>query len=248
MSKLVIYTALFGSYDNLFEPKEAYENCDFICFTDQKDIKSNIWKIIVVDSSLGSPTMKNRTYKILTHKYLDDYENSLYIDSNIIIKNNPYSIVMKYLDKCPFLMPKHILRNCLYQEAKVCVGIKKTPVLKTIKQLKRYNKEGFPVNFGLGENNILLRKHNDKQVIKLMETWYNELEKETQRDQLSLGYSLWINNQKFSYITENSRKLNNFFTFSPHQTNMHNSLFSKMLIPLEFRFRKLIYHLIYFVK
>jgi len=41
-NKLVVYTALFGDYDNLIEPKEKFEGCDFICFTDQKHLTSDV--------------------------------------------------------------------------------------------------------------------------------------------------------------------------------------------------------------
>lgn len=41
-NKFVVYTALFGNYDDLIDPKENYEGCDFICFTDQKHLTSDI--------------------------------------------------------------------------------------------------------------------------------------------------------------------------------------------------------------
>ena len=42
--KKVIYTSIFGGYDQLPDPIYTPKGWDFICFTDS-DIKSNIWKI-----------------------------------------------------------------------------------------------------------------------------------------------------------------------------------------------------------
>lgn len=242
MLKIVVYTALFGDYDELPEPGEKYKNCDFVCFTDQKKISSNIWQIIYVERTNESATMMNRKYKLLPHKFLKNYDISLYIDANIILKKNPYALVIDYLDRNVFLMPKHSHRNCLYDEAKVCVGQKKSSLKRTVKQMKIYRKEGFPKKYGLGENNILLRKHNDKKVIKLMEFWYNELLNRTQRDQLSLGFSLWKNDMVFSYINENSRILNDYFTYKPHKNNHAVvSVFSKLSSSIRFRLLKFLY-------
>jgi len=64
-NKLVVYTALFGDYDDLIEPKEKFEGCDFICFTDQKHLTSDIWEIRLVEECDLPPNMMNRKYKIL---------------------------------------------------------------------------------------------------------------------------------------------------------------------------------------
>lgn len=244
MDKLVIYTALFGNYDNLFEPKKAYANCDFICFTDQENLKSNIWDFVIVGSTIDSPSMENRKYKLNPHKYLSNYKSSLYIDANIIIKKNPYDLVKSYLEKSNFLMPKHPLRNCIYEEAKICAALNLAPIIKSLKQVKKYRKIGFPESFGLGENNILLRNHNNTEVIKLMKTWSFEINNETQRDQLSLGYALWKNNQNFCHINENTRLTNNFFGYINHRNSLPKFYLVRLMLPFKFRFRKYIYKLL----
>ena len=42
---LIVYTAIFDNYDQLIDPKSLYKNCKFICFTNNKDLKSKIWEI-----------------------------------------------------------------------------------------------------------------------------------------------------------------------------------------------------------
>ena len=51
--------------------------------------------------------------------------------------------------------------------------------------MKRYKKENFPDNYGLIEGCLIIRKHNKKDCIYLMNKWFNEIEKYSHRDQLS---------------------------------------------------------------
>lgn len=214
-NKFAVYTALFGNYDDLIDPKENYEGCDFICFTDQKHLKSDIWEIRLIEECDLTPNMMNRKYKILPHLFLSEYEWSMYVDANIKILNNPFDLASKYLTKYDFVMPKHFARDCIYEEAKECVILGKSKYDETQKQMNFYKEQGFPKNFGLGENNILFRKHNEKKVVKIMNDWWNELNTQTKMDQLSLAFVLWKNSEKFEYMDENARG-NKYFKVKPH--------------------------------
>lgn len=226
-NKLVVYTALFGNYDDLIEPKDKYEECDFICFTDQKHLTSDIWEIRLIEECDLPSNMMNRKYKILPHLFLNEYEWSLYVDANIAIVGNPLELANKYLSKYDMAVPKHFARDCVYEEAKECVILGKTKYDETQKQMNKYKNESFPKNFGLGENNILFRKHNSDNIIKLMNDWWNELNTQTKRDQLSLAYVLWKNGEKFNYMDESARG-NKYFIIQLHSIHKKSGLFGKL--------------------
>ena len=74
-----------------------------------------------------------------------------------------------------------------------------------------------PKNYGLNETNILLRRHNVPQIIKLMDEWWSYIEKYTKRDQLSLSYVLWKNDISIDDISfKNARFDNGNFQFLDH--------------------------------
>lgn len=227
-NKCVVYTALFGDYDFLIDPIDDFEDCDFICFTNQRDLKSNIWKIIIVDDIELTNNLINRKYKMLPHKYLSKYQFSLYLDTNIYLKGNPNLLIKKYLKHSDLIMPRHIWRTCVYEEAFQCIKVGKSSYLKTSKQMKKYKKCGFPRNYGLSENNIILRRHNDPLLIKLMEEWWEEINKETQRDQLSFAFLLWKNSRAFTYMDESSRVSNGYFEWFCHKQNNRITLLEKI--------------------
>ncbi len=228
-NKFVVYTALFGNYDDLIDPKEKYEGCDFICFTDQKHLTSDIWEIRLIEECDLPPNMMNRKYKILPHLFLSEYEWSLYVDANIAIIGNSFNLAKKYLSNYDMAIPKHFARDCIYEESKECVILGKTKYDKTKKQMDSYEKEGFPKNFGLGENNILFRKQNNKKVMKLMNDWWDELNTQTKRDQLSLAYVLWKNGEKFEYMDESAREGLGYFEYINHNQYKNRRFKDKLI-------------------
>jgi len=228
-NKFVVYTALFGNYDDLVDPQEKYEGCDFICFTDQQYLKSNIWKIEIVENIDLPLNMMNRRYKILPHLFLSEYESSLYVDSNILFKRNPIYIKEKYLIHTNFVLPKHQDRNCVYEEALACIYLNKEKIKKIKLQVNQYKNDLMPKEFGLSENNILARNHNDKEIIYLMEQWWLELNKFTQRDQLSLPYVLYKLKLHYTFMDESSRKHDAFSYFNHKSISFYHFKFIKSI-------------------
>lgn len=241
MNKFVVYTALFGNYDDLIEPKEKFEGCDFVCFTDQKHLKSNIWEIQLIDKCDLPPNMINRKYKILPHLFLCEYEWSLYVDANIAIVSNPLDLAIKYLTEYDMVLPNHFARDCIYDEAKECVILGKAKIKEVDIQMNKYRKEGFPKHFGLGENSILLRKHNNENIIRLMNDWWDELNTQTKRDQLSFAYVLWKNGQKFHFMDESARNRSGYFEYIPHNEFKNRSFFAKAKDKIKITVKRFIY-------
>ncbi len=240
--KYVVYTALFGGYD-ILPDVAAYtaSEVDFICFTDS-DFESNKgWEVVKVNNKDLSPAMLNRYYKLHPHIVLSNYIYSLYIDSNIELSANPKDIFDKYINNYDFVMPKHGDRACIFQEAKECIIQKKGNKTAIVKQMQKYKEEGMASNYGLGENNILLRKHNEIVIIKIMNDWWAELQNQSQRDQLSLAYVLWKNGVKFHFMEETCRNNNSYFRYKPHKNYQSRNLFDKLKDRVNLLIRRLYY-------
>lgn len=224
----VIYTALFGKYDYLEEP-EVFDGWDYICFTDQKDLKSSIWDIIVIENNAYQLNELNRLYKWLPHKFLKNYDTSLYIDTNISINKNPDSLVKKYLNESFIAIPYHP-SDCIYNESKACVLLGKSNIENTFEQMKKYREKGFPQNFGLSENSIIFRKHNDGKVIELMENVFNNFNvNKTKRDQLSLFYEIWKLNFKEYVLMEERIDNSEYFARKTHRYKIEKTIWDRLL-------------------
>ena len=192
-NKIVIYTAFTGDYDTLKEPKFIDENCDYVCFTDNPNVESDLYKIIPMEDSNLDNNRKAKQYKVLPHKYLSNYKYSFWLDGTFEIKSSLREYIYKYI-KNPMLCVVHTERDCIYDELVASYNIARYPKAIMNKQVNHYRDEGFPKHYGLGVMGSIFRQHNNPKVSKLMDDWWNEIIKYTNQDQLSFAYVAWKNN------------------------------------------------------
>ena len=196
MNKNVCYTCIFGNYESLKDPNIISSNFDYICFTDNNELKSNKWKIIYINNLKVEHKKRNRLLKVLPHYIFNKYDFSIYLDGSIHILDDLNIIKDNICKEHKLYTFKHPDRNCSYQEFFGCLYYKKDDPKIMYEQLLKYFSEGFPFNYGLSENCVLCRYHNDDICKNIMNTWWNEINNHSTRDQLSLYYSLWKNNAK----------------------------------------------------
>lgn len=217
-TRVVVYTCITGGYDNVLEPTYVTPGVDYICFTDDPTLKSKTWKFRPIPEELlsYSKVKQQRGIKIMPHRYLPEYDISIWVDGAVIVKGdiNEY---LKTLDLQQYsvFIPEHPARKCIYKEKDACVKIGKikgADIKLADEQMKRYRDDKFPENYGLVQSNIVIRRHNDAYSKELMEKWWSELSKYSHRDQLSFNYALWkCTSKKFKYLiktTCNSKVFN----------------------------------------
>ena len=236
---VALYTCCFGNYTGLREVDCRFDDCDYICFTDNPELKSKTWEIRVVSHNFSSPISASRHPKILPHLYLPDYSATLYVDANISVRVSPTSLVNRYLDQAPFWVPKHFARNCLFAEAVECVVLRRGTTAAIRKEVAYYELVGTPKNFGLSENGVLLRAHNQSDVIELMELWWDLFSRGSLRDQLSLPVALWKSSKHFNYLKESVRDSGDEFVLNPHALGQCSSLSDKLLKKLDITLRRI---------
>ena len=231
-NKKVVYTAIFGDYDELQDPQVVPDDVDFYCFTDTPKKDSKVWRFIYEPHLYEDSTRCARKFKILPHRFLPSgYDVSLWIDGNFTINGNISEFMDKYLlnKENPISCFDHSVckldpRNCIYEEAKALIWLgnihpdksyKDTPSI-IVKQMEKYNFDKYPKNNGLISSGIILREHYDDKVIHTMERWWEELKYGSKRDQLSFNYSAWKIGLKYNIIPGDIRDDNGYTKFGKH--------------------------------
>lgn len=189
--RIVVYTVIMGDYDYLREPEFVMDNCDYVCFTNNPKLRSERWKIIYDSVENLDNTRWQRRHKVLAHKYLPDYEWSIYIDGNVKLIGDLRDYICKEARESTILCLKHPERDNIFDEAEECIKFNKDSKEKIEEQISRYKHTGYDGSNGLIVSNVLVRKHMDPTVIRLMEGWWNEIESGSRRDQLSFNYVCW---------------------------------------------------------
>jgi len=226
MSSRVVYTSIFGNYDDIVEQKLP-ENWDRKCFSENNRLP------LYTDNNRNA-----KKFKVLPHRYLSEYEYSIFIDGNMTVRGDINELVKKYLSDSNVAFFSHSGnsldgRNCVYEEANAIFqlgekNMKLTPdrgilnykdnpdIIK--KQIERYQMMGYPSKNGLIMGSVILRRHNEQDCIDSMEDWWTEIKYNSKRDQLSFNYISWKNNLKFNYIDGDSRNNKYFYRDTgPHK-------------------------------
>lgn len=198
-SNLVVYTAIFGDYDVLIDPEVVEVGVDYVCFTDDETLTSDVWEIRNV-TPMTEPSLSNRRIKILAHEYLEEYDISVYIDGNIQILERVEPLVEDYLSATDFALYKHPKRTSVFEEAEACIEKNKAKESPVREQLEHYRDAEFPDDQGLSTNRILLRRHQKPEIKELMWSWWREVSERVSRDQLSLMFVLWKHDLEYNLI------------------------------------------------
>lgn len=192
--KKVIYTILVGDYDKLLQPLVVDEGFDYVCFSnDFNEEVIGVWCIKKIPFNDADKTRVSRYPKLLPHRVLQEYDYSLYMDANIQITDKKlYDVVNQKINEGILIAQvPNIFRNCIYKDIEIAYRKRKVDLKGARRQYEHLKQESFPKRYGLFENNVLLRKHNDPKVVDISEAWWKEYCTYTHRDQFSLMYVYW---------------------------------------------------------
>ena len=192
--KIAVFTCITGNYDSIVEPLYVDPGVDYFVFTDMDCPKDSMWKKIDItqfdEYHQLTPAQMNRSIRMLSFRYLSDYDYSVYVDGNVEIQTSLLPVIAKMGD-CPLGIHYHRNRDCIYVEAVRVDYLRKANMEIVHQQMEAYKQAGFPRHFGLYENTVLIKSHHDEGINQLMEAWWEEYKKYSTRDQLSLPYVVW---------------------------------------------------------
>lgn len=193
--KLCVYTVLIGDHELLNEqPIVKDSHVDFICFTDNKELVSQSWKLRHIKPVFAFDAARSsRIPKICPHRFLPEFDTSLYIDNTIVLKKTPEVIFEDLMgnSNVDFVCINHSYRETVLDEFSEVAHSQYDNLAIIAEQLNAYYLSDPDV---LGEKPLkggfLLRNHHSPAIVDAMEEWLAHVLRYSRRDQLSLNYIL----------------------------------------------------------
>jgi hypothetical protein len=166
----------------LHEPRVVCDGWDYKVFSTIQ-LRSNVYDVVQLkpDDSLTERKL-SRGPKIEFDKFLPEYDLSIYFDSRFTPVDDLDGFVTQY-HRTPITVMKHNRRDCVYKEA-FFLGLENT------EQIERYRREGMSEGFGLFAPGITIRD-NIPFVRDFCKVWADQYSRYSERDQLSLAYTVW---------------------------------------------------------
>ena len=223
-AKGVVYTCVTGGYDDIREiaaPGFIAADRDYVCFTDDAALvaegRVGVWEMRPLAFTELDGTRNNRWHKTHPHMLFPDYAESIYIDANINVRTSYLFDVIRRLDR-PFVLPRHFDGQCVYGEYRNVLEQGIDDADRVTRERELLEKSGLPRNYGLGENNVLYRRHHEPEIAALDEEWWAFVRDYSKRDQLSLMWLFWKRGWKLEDMSfENARLLPDDFLVFAHK-------------------------------
>jgi len=155
-----------------------------VCLSDSPIPETPPWEIRLVTPKSDDTRREARRLKVLSHRYFPKAEYILFHDGNIRFNmDRP----LRWLKQHDMALCAHPERDCIYEEAEICIKSRKDNEGIIRAQMARYKEGGYPENAGLVATTVLLRRHTEA-VRRFNERWWEEISKGSVRDQLSFNY------------------------------------------------------------
>ena len=200
-NKKVVFTSITGEYDTLIQPPIIDDSFDYICFVkkgQRHSEKEGVWRIEEIPFECENDRQLSRYPKLLPHIVLPQYDYSLWIDGNVSINDAQlYEIINQKIEEgVLYSGVNHWERDCAYDEAAEIAFWAKDKFWSLFKAIMFLKKEHFPRHYGLYENNVIFRKHNDTTIVEFDKLWWHY----AKRDQLCHPYCLKKFGIGFDYL------------------------------------------------
>jgi hypothetical protein len=190
------YTFIFGDYDDLKAPSIVTPGWDYICFTDDPTLRSDVWDVRLSDRRRSDRRLEQKKFAmkhmILFHQFLNEYDLSLSVGAHVELNCDLNDLMEEqFRSSDDMMICVHPERDCIYDEARVCKDLLLDDPKRIDAHMKRYRTAGYPKNIGLFATGIIARRHNRPSVRSMCEYWWKEYRIGSRRDQLSLNYAIW---------------------------------------------------------
>lgn len=192
--RIAVYTCVTGGYDDIKEPMIKEPNCDYYLITDDKEVVTDLFRVMNVDELVPdvhmSPKDKNRYCKLHPFQIFSGYDYSIYLDGTIqIVRAIAHNI--EKVGKTGLAIHRHRERDCIYNEAIFLAWLGAAKKDELIDDVSRYIEAGVPRHFGLFECGMIVTDMGNSVARELYEKWYDEYLRGAKRDQQALIYTLW---------------------------------------------------------
>lgn len=237
MNNKVIYTSLTNHYDKLPQYDIIDPSFDYICFTNDypEGTKIGQWLILPIPFEHKNPIHMSRYAKILPHKVLTQYEWSVWLDANVIIKSSKiYDCINTCINRNQLWSGlQHPRFDCIYQDINECIRNGRIKYYEGRRQLNLLEQAGYPRHNGLFENNVIIRKHNESSIIDISTLWWEYFVNYVPRDQFSLFFVFWKYNFRPSLILEphqNTRNMESIKWIFHNKKSIYKRIIRKLRI------------------
>lgn len=184
MSRITLYTAVYGGYDIIKSTNEV-QGANRILYTDNPMIVAPGWEVRVMPlDELDTPMLRAKWWKCRPDLAVGG-EISIWIDGSMIPREGFVHRCEVALGVADVAFTPHPWRDCIYTEQLASTGLPKYQGADLVAQVEYYRSIGHPEHWGLFASGAMIRRHTPA-VLEMGRHWWHENLTRSWQDQLSL--------------------------------------------------------------
>lgn len=203
-----VVTALLGNYEHLVEqPVAAGSAVDFICFTDDPELSSTAWQVRLIEPALPGDLIRSaRILKLRGHDCLDEYDETLWIDNSVLLRQDPAVLLDQWLQDADIAIPAHSFRGTVAAEFDAVSRSKLDEQPRIDEQLAVYAALSPAVLDREALWTAIIARRRGLATERLMRVWLDHVLRYSRRDQLSVGMAIATSGVRVSVIELDNRE------------------------------------------
>ena len=156
---VTVLTAIYGAYDDLKLPVPQTVDAEWICVTDNPDVRVGPWRIVHEENRGVHPRLAAKVPKCLPQAYTTS-DITVWVDGSCVFKQpNTLARLIESLQGGPIAQFDHPDRKCIYAEGEYSAFLPKYIETDIGRQLVHYRVNGHPQDWGLWATGVIVRDH-----------------------------------------------------------------------------------------
>jgi hypothetical protein len=193
MTRTVVITSIYGGFDRLLDPPEQSVPVDqWVCVTDDPDLRSDVWDIVVSPEPSVPPRLAAKYAKMLPLQYIKGglrrADRVVRFDGATYLRHgDSVAELLAAAGDAVLAQFEHPARSCIYTELEAAATQPKYAGQPLREQIEHYRAEGHPADWGLWETGVLVYNFGlaPELLLAFGLDWLHHLERWSLQDQLS---------------------------------------------------------------
>lgn len=189
MARFALVTAIYGGYDKLKDPARQDGDVDCVCFTDDPNLRSDVWRVVHWPKSTMPHFLAAKSFKTLPMRFVDA-EASVWVDGSVEVRSP--SFVVEAVAATPVgavgTWP-HPWNKTLWAEADEGGRQARYKGQRLAEQVAMFEADGMSPSTHPRHTAVVVR-HHDERTERMGFEWHHQLDW-SMSDQIGFAYAVW---------------------------------------------------------
>lgn len=185
---VALISALYGGYDNLRDPVPQDGDVQYVCLTDNPELRSDVWELVFWPKPQMTPFLAAKAPK-MQPAWFTQARASVWVDMSVEVLSPDFAVAAAECARDGFATWPHPWNSTLAAESAESLRQSRYQGQRLAEQVARFHDEGLPENTSVRHTAVVARAHSP-MTEQVGFRWAAEFDW-SMADQIGFLYALW---------------------------------------------------------